>query len=132
MRYEGGCACEAVRYAIDGEPTASGTCHCRSCRKAASAPSLPFLTVAASAFAILSGAPATYRSSPRVTRWFCANCGSPLAYANAAVPGEIDVMTCSLDDPAAFPPRFSVWLDHAPAWLRHDDGLPTFATTRQG
>ena len=132
MGYQGGCACGAVRYAINGEPTASGACHCLSCRKAASAPSLPFLTIAASSLAILHGAMATYRSAPLVTRSFCGRCGSPLTYANAAAPGEIDVMTCSLDDPDAFPPRFNVWLDHAPAWLRHHDGLPGFATTRQG
>ena len=64
MRYEGGCACGAVRYAIEGEPSASGTCHCRSCRKAASAPSLPFLTMPASAFAVLRGSPAADPSSP--------------------------------------------------------------------
>lgn len=117
-------------YRVEGEPPAGGVCHCRTRRETASAPSLPFVTFPADAFAVTRGEPVASRSSPPVTRTFCGRCGSPLTYRNAGEPDLIDVMTCSLDDPEAFPPGFHVWVDHKPAWERVADGLPAYETTR--
>ena len=129
---EGGCLCGAVRYRVTGAPEASGVCHCRTCRKAASAPTLPFLVVPVVAFAVTRGTPAGYRSSPGVTRSFCARCGSPLTYRTETEPDRIDVMTCSLDDPEAFPPDFHVWVSHGLRWAAPaGDGRPAYATTRR-
>ena len=41
-----------VRYRVRGSTLASGICHCRSCRKTASAPTLPFATFPTAAFEI--------------------------------------------------------------------------------
>ena len=41
-------------------------------------------------------------------------------------PGEIDVTTCSLDDPAAFRPIHHSWVSHSPPWLRFGDDLPVY------
>lgn len=130
MRHEGGCLCGSVRYEVEGAPLASGICHCRSCRRAASAPTLPFLVFAADRFRITQGRPAEYRSSPGVTRGFCGHCGSPLTWRGEAEPGTVDVTTCSLDDPEAFPPGFHVWTSHRLGWQCLGEGLPTYGTTR--
>lgn len=127
---EGGCLCGAVRYRIDGAPLVSGVCHCRTCRKAASSPVLPFLTFHVDQFLFTRGKPADFRSSSAVTRSFCDRCGSPLTYRNDGEPGQIDVMTCSLDDPEAFPPTHHVWVGYKIAWLHIADGLPAYDTTR--
>lgn len=128
---EGGCLCGAVRYRVEGEPMSSGICHCETCRRAASAPTLPFVVFPADKFAITQGQPAEFHSSPHVTRSFCGRCGSPLTYDNADEPDTIDVMTCSLDDPGAFPPTHHVWVSEKVAWGAVADGLPTHATSRQ-
>lgn len=128
--HEGGCLCGAIRYRVTGPPVASGICHCRTCRKAASAPALPFAMFPASSFAVIAGRPAAIRSSARVTRSFCGRCGSPLTYRSDDEPDFVDVMTCSLDRPEAFAPRFHVWVSHCLAWERPGGGLPAFATTR--
>ena len=128
---EGGCLCGAVRYRVEGEPLSSGICHCETCRWAASAPSLPFAVFPADRFAITKGQPAKFHSSPRVTRSFCGLCGSPLTYDNADEPDTIDVMTCSLDAPDAFPPTHHVWVSEKIAWETIADGLPTHATSSQ-
>ena len=39
---EGGCLCGAVRYRVEGLPLVSAICHCGTCRRTASAPSLPY------------------------------------------------------------------------------------------
>lgn len=107
----GGCLCRAVRYAIDAAPLKSGICYCETCRRAASAPALPYLTVPLGAFRVTAGEPRVLRASATATRRFCGDCGSPLTYQSASESGLIDVMTCSLDDPGAFPPTEATFED---------------------
>jgi hypothetical protein len=127
---EGGCLCGAVRYCVSGPALDTGSCHCRTCRRASSAPELPFAQFATSAFAITRGYPARYRSSPEVVRTFCRTCGSPLTYQHNGKPDKLDIMTCSLDDPNQLPPAYRVWTSHKPSWAVVVDDLPAFATTR--
>jgi hypothetical protein len=128
---EGGCLCGAVRYRVEGEPEASGICHCETCRRTASAPSLPFVVFPAEKFAITRGAPVEFRSSAPVIRSFCGTCGSPLTYRNEERSGRVDVMTCSLDDPRALPPTFHVWVGAKLEWEHVTDALPLYLTTRK-
>jgi hypothetical protein len=121
---EGGCICGAVRYVARGAPTASMICHCNSCRRAAGAPAVAWLTFPASRFSFVRGVPSEYRSTAPVTRTFCSTCGTSLTYVHAARPSEIDVTTSSLGDAAAFPPTHHSWLGDSVPWLRFGDGLP--------
>lgn len=127
---QGGCLCGSVRYQIEGEPISSGVCHCRTCQKAASAPTLPFLTFHTHTLRFTKGRPAEFHSTPHVTRGFCGGCGSPLTYRADGEPNRIDVMTCSLDEPEAFPPNFHVWVGDKLAWEHIGDGLPAYRTTQ--
>lgn len=124
----GGCLCGAVRYRLAEAPASSGVCHCETCRRASSAPGLPYAGVSLAAFAVTRGAPVTYRSSARVLRTFCGSCGSPLTYFLEDKPDKIDIMTCTLDDPAAFPPTEHVWVSEKLSWEILGDGLPAYGT----
>ncbi len=128
---EGGCLCGAIRYRVSGEPIMSGICHCRTCRKTAAAPALPFVTFALDCFEITQGAPVEFHSSTPVTRTFCGRCGTSLTYRHRDNndPDRLDIMTCSLDDPEAFPPSFHVWVSQKPGWDKFADGLPAYETT---
>src|SRR5258708_1507480 len=95
----GGCLCGAVRYRVSGANLASGTCHCRSCRKTASSPELPFATFPKAAFEITQGQLTDYRSSAEVTRSFCGRCGSPLTYRHDEKPDKVEFISCSPDVP---------------------------------
>jgi hypothetical protein len=128
---EGGCLCGAVRYRIAGEPVSAGLCHCRSCRKIASAPVLPFATFRTDAFTWTQGTPADFQSSAPVTRSFCGRCGSPLTYRHSETPDLFDIMIGSLDDPDSVAPTFHVWTSHKIAWDPIDDGLPAFPQARE-
>lgn len=127
---DGGCLCGAVRYRVEGEPDTSGICHCETCRRAASAPTLPYAVFSSDRFAFSKGQPAEYNSSPKVTRTFCGKCGSPLTYRTADVPDRIDVMICSLDDPGSIIPSFHVWLREKVTWTQVSDGLPAYPASR--
>jgi len=123
---EGGCLCGAVRYRIAGPPLSSAICHCTSCRRASGAPTVAWVTVNRTQFEILSGEPVAFRSSPGVTRQFCAKCGSPLTYENAKNPSSIDITTISLDEPNGFPPSAEVWLEDKISWQPTDPDLPKY------
>jgi hypothetical protein len=124
---EGGCLCGAVRYRIQGKPLISGTCQCRTCRRASAAAIVPWITVNAEDFAFTAGEPVDYKSSPPATRTFCGRCGTPLTFNHTSYEGKkIDVTTVSLDDPEAFPPEGHVWTSQKLRWIKLADGLPCF------
>lgn len=126
----GGCLCGGVRYEVEGAPTNTMVCHCRTCRRAAGAPVVAWVTFPRGRLRFVRGEPATFHSTPPVTRTFCRDCGTPLTYAHADSPEAVDVTTCSLDEPEAFPPTHHSWLSHHVAWVRFGDGLPTFGEFR--
>jgi hypothetical protein len=128
--FEGRCLCGAVRYRLNGEPLVSGMCHCRTCRRTCAAPMLPFITFPLNRFTLTRGKPAEFHSSPQVTRSFCGVCGTPLTYRNDGHGDEIDVMTCSLDDPEVCPPSHHIWVSHKLGWVQLSDGLPAYDKPR--
>jgi hypothetical protein len=126
----GGCLCGAVRYRVTGKPVNTMICHCETCRRAAGAPVVAWLTFPASRLRITKGKPVGFRSTAPVLRTFCGACGTPLTYAHKKSPKTIDVTTCSLDAPDAFPPTHHSWLSDDVAWVRFGDRLPAFPRFR--
>jgi hypothetical protein len=107
-------------------------CHCQSCRRSAASPVVAWVTFAKSEFRFTRGTPVEYESSPKVRRSFCGACGSHLVYAHLDTADFVDVTTCSLDAPWAFPPTHHSWLSHDIGWVKFGDGLPTFERSRFG
>ena len=122
--------CGAVRYRAGGKPQGSMVCHCRTCRGISGAPAVGWLSLARDKFAFTQGEPRRFKTSAHVWRTFCGECGTPLTYEPEASPAELDVTTCSLDDPDRFPPTHHSWLSHDLKWVRFGDGLPTYARSR--
>ena len=126
-KLEGGCLCGAVRYRITSEPMVVCHCHCRSCRMAAGAPFITWMTVTGTGFAVSRGKPATFRSSAKVERGFCVVCGTALTYRSDDYPDEIDVTAASLDDPALVNPADHIFVGERLPWVKMADGLPELA-----
>jgi len=129
---EGGCLCGTVRYRLEGAPTNSMICHCKTCRRVGGAPVMAWLTFPSQRVTFLHGRPREYSSSPPVRRTFCGSCGTPLTYEHSGEPGFVEVTACTLDNPGAFPPTHHSWLSHAVAWAKFGDGLATFQESRYG
>jgi len=68
--------------------------------------------------------PATYVSSPGVTRSFCPTCGTPMSYRAARYPGEMHFFAATLDDPASYCPSGHYHSDEAVPWVHLADDLP--------
>jgi hypothetical protein len=102
MPVSGGCQCGAVRYRI-AELGRATICHCRMCQKAFGGFFGPLVT--ANGIQWTCGTPATFASSNKVKRGFCARCGTPLTYDWG---GDLEVSIGSLDNPEAAAPVLQV------------------------
>jgi hypothetical protein len=127
---EGGCLCGDVRYRINGTALSRGICHCRTCRRASGAPSVAWVTFRSNEVSFIAGEPATFRSSPAVSRTFCTRCGTPLTYRHDSDPDTIDITTVSLDDPERFVPEREIWTEHKLSWEALNADLPHYPRTR--
>lgn len=126
----GRCLCGAIRYQA-GAPLYRATyCHCASCRRAAGAHAIAWVTVPVESFRLLGSEPRSFASSPGVRRTFCGCCGSPLSYWVETRPDEIDLTVGTLDDSAPWAPADHIWMADAPVWDRPGDGLPEFPGAR--
>ena len=114
----GGCQCGAVRYRAGslGRPS---ICHCRMCQKAFGAFYGPLVT--ANDFEWTRGEPKWFRSSNKVRRGFCADCGTPLAYDYG---GPMEGSIGSLDDPALAAPAIQVNAEPRLPFVDHLAELP--------
>lgn len=122
----GGCHCGAIRYEVTGEPAYSALCHCSDCRRASGAPMVGW-ALFGQADVHVAGEPARYASSAGVERHFCPACGTGLFYYNAQIfPGQVDIQTATLDDPALFPPAIHVQYAEAAPWMDGAHDLPRF------
>jgi hypothetical protein len=65
-------------------------------------------------------------SGGKVSRGFCANCGSPIVSLLSGLPFTA-IKVGSLDDPNQFQPKASIFVANAPTWAPHFAGVPTFA-----
>jgi hypothetical protein len=124
--YEGGCLCGQIRFRIAAQPGATGYCHCRMCQKNSGAPAIAWVIFPAESFRWIAGTPATYRSSARAKRSFCANCGSYMLFTTEECPTEVSVNTASLDDPDLFPPRMHIFTERRISWFSTHDELPHY------
>ena len=127
---KGGCFCGKIRYETDDRPTQATVCHCSICRRTSAAPLVAWFTVTPGSFRFASGQPTTFHSSEHATRTFCSSCGTPLTFQSALYPNEVDVTTCSLDDPEQVPPRSHTWRASGLSWMKVADGLPAYPEKR--
>jgi len=127
----GRCLCGAVTYAFDGPPNWQAHCHCESCRRATASPFTSFFGISHGRWRWTGALPASFASSPGVTRSFCGTCGSPMAYQGRDRPDEIDFYAATLTDPGAYAPTLHVhWNERLP-WLTLADGLPRQRSERR-
>ena len=113
---DGGCICGAIRYRVHGAALATSSCHCRSCRLAAGAPSLAWAIFHREQVEFVRGAPTEFRSSPPAMRGFCAVCGTALTYRTDRRPDQLDITSATFDDPTPFAPGCEIWVAEKLAW----------------
>jgi len=129
MTTHGHCLCKSTRWEFDGRPSSSCYCHCDTCRRNCGAPVVAFLGVLSDNFSWTGSSPRTYASSPRVRRFFCDTCGSPMGFEADHYPGSIYLYAASLENPQDFQPSFHLNVDSRLSWLMLDDELAKHSGT---
>ena len=95
----GGCQCGAVRYSVESLSHPS-ICHCRMCQKAFGNFYAPLATTQNLQWT--RGEPKYFKSSDKVVRGFCGDCGTPLTYDWGG--DNVEIAIATLDDPTVSPP----------------------------
>src|SRR6476660_2688631 len=74
------CACGAIRFEFDTDPTFIAVCHCLDCKKASGGEAATFFGVPENDFTLISGAPKAFhyvaQSGKGLDRNFCPKCGA--------------------------------------------------------
>lgn len=119
----GSCLCNSVRWDVDGPLGHMSHCHCSICRKAHGAPFATYVSTAAGNYRLLAGADEIrqHQCSPRLTRAFCATCGSvvPMLVGSRAV-----IPAGCLDDDPGIRPAMHIFTASKAAWHPINDDLP--------
>jgi hypothetical protein len=126
----GGCYCGKVRYEAAGEPFEQAVCHCSMCRRTTGAPMVAWFGIRAADFRFTAGEPRSFRSSAKVTRAFCPDCGAQLTFKVDGL-DEIDITIASLDEPDAVPPLDEIWAADRVRWIDHIGDLPRYARSHR-
>jgi hypothetical protein len=126
----GGCYCGAIRFEAGGEPFHATICHCEDCRRIAGAPAVAWFSVPTEHYRVVAGRPAVFASSEDGERSFCAACGTGLTFRSRTTPDEIDVATCTLDEPGNVPPADHTRYGSRLAWWDELGALPKHAGAR--
>lgn len=113
----GRCRCGGAHFTLRGAPRGVGVCHCESCRRAGGGAFATYVDAPSAAVAF-EGDVAVYRPRSGVERFFCATCGSPLAYRESAEAAETALHLGAFDDPAPYVPDNETGADEALAWAR--------------
>ena len=73
------CACGAIKFEFDADPTFIAICHCLDCKKASGGEEATYFGVPEDDFTLVSGKPKSFHSiadsGKGLDRNFCPNCG---------------------------------------------------------
>ena len=122
----GRCFCGALRWRGQGPMLWTALCHCEDCRRAASADYVSWFGLAKESVA-WSGPRVCYKSSQKVTRSYCGDCGAPASFESEVFPGELHLYAPSLDDPALYQPSAHIFWSERLPWVQVADDLAKHA-----
>ncbi len=129
MAFQGGCACKAVRYEVSADPIAVMNCHCRACQYASGGGYTTAVVVPRGTLTITRGTPKGYASKgdsgAAVTRFFCADCGSPVYSDPESAPVQV-LKAASLDDPSGLVVGGALYISEAQPWAHIDPDKISF------
>jgi hypothetical protein len=126
-RHEGGCACGAVRYRMEGPPLVVHACHCSQCQTLSGTAFALNAVIEADRVSLLAGepepVPVTGASGKPQTILRCPQCKVAL-WSHYPQAGEriAFVRAGTLDDPAAAPPDIHIYTSTKLPWLTLPDG----------
>jgi hypothetical protein len=116
---KGRCFCGKVQISTSEPPLVVRSCWCRDCQYLG-AGSATVNAVFRNDQVSIAGNLADYQSSAdsgaKMTRSFCANCGTAVSSRSNTKPDLVVLRVGLFDDRAALSPSLTIWTDSAPEW----------------
>jgi hypothetical protein len=128
-KYQGGCACGAVRYETDADPVMAGHCQCGKCQKLSGTGHASFAAFPAAAVTLtgkLKFWDYTADSGNTASRGHCPECGSMVAGKTSGFKDMIAIQLASLDDPSKVTPQMIFYNAKGQPWDHLDASLMKF------
>ena len=130
-RHFGGCACGAVRYAVDGKPAVAQVCHCTFCQRRLGTAFAVIAAFADDSISLLQGrlSEREYRSDES-GRWlrmsFCPECGTTISHVSEMRPGFCSIAVGTLDDPSWIAIDRHIWVRSKCPWVAIPPGVAAY------
>jgi hypothetical protein len=129
-KYTAQCACGAIKFEFNTDPSFIANCHCNDCKRASGGEMATFFAVPEDDFTLLSGKPKPFHyianSGKGLDRNFCPECGSRVFTSNLeSFPKTVFVQLGSLDRPDLVAPKLEMFTKRRMAWNTPLD-LPQF------
>lgn len=131
-KHKGQCACGAVAFEFDTDPSFVAVCHCLDCKKASGGEAATWFGVPDDDVTLTRGADQISAfgyvadSGKKLDRNVCRICGSRLFTSKLeSFPGQVFVQLGALDDPAGIAPGLEMFVKRRLAWVTPLD-LPQF------
>lgn len=124
---KGSCLCGQIEYEVDELATPIMHCSCTTCRKAHGAAFNTGAGVKPEHFRWLKGEQllSGFEASPGKVRYFCSNCGSPLAKLKKDTGGWV-LRVATLDNDPGVRPALRIWHSHEVPWLNYMADIPVY------
>ena len=122
-KLSGHCYCGTVKFEVSGDSYWIGHCHCESCRRQSGSVMTSFAGFRQHRVIFTGAMPNRFNSDDGVTRSFCGQCGSPVAYESSDRPNEIQLQLGLFDDLESLKPIDHSFLNEKPSWLHADEHL---------
>ena len=128
MSMTGCCLCGAVKYVTSSEFDMVGNCHCNICKKITGSVFEAFAVIAQESFTLLAGEDSLveYKISPKVKKYFCGTCGTPVFNQHRLAPGKLIVHVGTLDDPTGVTPTLNLYCESMLPWVAEIMSLKNF------
>lgn len=126
QKLSGHCYCGAVQFETSGDPIWVSHCHCESCRRHSGSAMTTYAGFRPDQVTFTAEMPSRFSPGNGVTRSFCGQCGSSVAYEAEHSPNEIHLYIGLFDDPGQLEPADHSFYAEKVSWLQVDDQLPKY------
>jgi len=120
-KHTGQCACGAVKFEFDTDPTFVAVCHCLDCKRASGGEAVTFFGIPEDDFTVTRGRPKAFhyiaQSGKGLDRNFCPDCGSRVFTTNLeSFPGAVFATVGCLDNPVGIEPMLEMFTKRRLQW----------------
>jgi hypothetical protein len=129
--YTGKCLCGEITYTAIGQPVVVAQCHCEECRRLSGTGHTVGAMFASEAVTVsgkLSDFSYSSDKGSKVTKAFCATCGSPIYGKNSRLPDHLTLPLGTMDDASGLNVEVVIFERDKPHWDRLGEEVVFFAT----